>query len=73
MKISHQTVASFHYTLRNSSGEDLETSRDGEATAYLHGANNIIPALETALEGLETGAHTEITLAPEQAYGERRE
>jgi len=73
VKISNQTVASFHYTLRNSSGEDLETSRDGEATAYLHGANNIIPGLETALEGLETGAHTEVTLTPEQAYGERRE
>jgi FKBP-type peptidyl-prolyl cis-trans isomerase SlyD len=73
VKISNQTVVSFHYTLRNSSGEDLETSRDGEATAYLHGANNIIPALEAALEGLEAGAHTEVTLTAEQAYGERRE
>lgn len=73
VKISNQTVASFHYTLRNSSGEDLETSRDGEATAYLHGADNILPALEAALEGLEAGAHTEVTLTAEQAYGERRE
>ncbi|PLW84472.1 peptidylprolyl isomerase [Kineobactrum sediminis] len=73
MKISQQTVVNFHYTLRNEQGEELESSRDADTTAYLHGANNIIPGLEAALSGLEPGAHTEVTLAPEDAYGQRKE
>ncbi|QIB65809.1 FKBP-type peptidyl-prolyl cis-trans isomerase [Kineobactrum salinum] len=72
MKISQQCVASFHYSLRDTEGRELESSHGSEATAYLHGAGNILPALEAALEGLEAGAHVEVTLAPEDAYGERK-
>ncbi|HEY7776240.1 MAG TPA: peptidylprolyl isomerase [Kineobactrum sp.] len=73
MKISQETVINFHYTLCNEQGEELESSSGGDPTAYLHGANNIIPGLEAALEGLEPGAHAEVTLAPEEAYGQRKE
>ena len=55
MQIGPETVVIFHYTLRNEEGEELETSRGGEPTAYLHGANNIIPGLEEAMEGRESG------------------
>lgn len=72
MKISQHSVASFHYSLRNNEGRELESSHGSEATAYLHGADNILPALEAALEGLEEGAHIEVTLAPEDAYGQRK-
>lgn len=73
MNISKHSVASFHYTLRDSEGAELETSRDDEPTAYLHGASNIIPGLEAALEGKTAGDHVEVTLAAEEAYGQRRE
>ena len=73
MNISKHTVASFHYTLRNGEGLELESSRDDEPTAYLHGANNIIPGLEAALEGKGAGDHLEVTLSAEEAYGQRRE
>lgn len=73
MNISQNTVATFHYTLRNEQGEELESSRDADPSAYLHGADNIIPGLESALEGKGAGDHVEVTLAPGDAYGERRE
>ena len=73
MKISQDTVVTFHYSLQNTAGEELESSRGGDPSAYLHGANNILPALESALEGLEAGAQTEVELGPADAYGERRE
>ncbi len=73
VKISQDTVVTFHYSLQNTAGEELESSRGGDPSAYLHGANNILPALEAALEGLEAGAQTDIELAPADAYGERRE
>ncbi|TDG14132.1 peptidylprolyl isomerase [Seongchinamella unica] len=71
MNIGPNNVAIFHYTLRNESGEQLETSRGGEPSAYLHGANNIIPGLEKAMAGHAAGDVFSATLVPEDAYGER--
>jgi FKBP-type peptidyl-prolyl cis-trans isomerase SlyD len=73
MQISAKTVVSFHYVLSNSEGEELETSRGGDPSSYLHGANNIIRGLETALEGHASGDTLRVDLPPEQAYGLRRD
>jgi FKBP-type peptidyl-prolyl cis-trans isomerase SlyD len=73
MLIAAKTVASFHYVLCNSAGEQLETSRDGDPTSYLHGANNIIRGLEAELQGHRTGDTLRVELAPEHAYGRRQE
>lgn len=72
MQIDNGTVVSFHYTLSEAEGGQLETSRDGDPTLYLHGAGNILPALEQALAGKQTGDTLQVTLAPVDAYGERR-
>jgi FKBP-type peptidyl-prolyl cis-trans isomerase SlyD len=69
VQIGPETVVSFHYTLREESGEELETSRGGDPTAYLHGASNIIPGLESAMDGHETGDTYSVTVKPEDAYG----
>ncbi len=73
MQVTNKTVVSFHYTLCNAAGEQLETSRDGEPARYLHGRNNIIRGLEEALRGLEAGATVSVTVPPEKAYGLRNE
>lgn len=72
MQIADKTVVQFHYTLRDESGEELETSRGGEPTAYLHGANNIIKGLENALAGKSTGDVFSATVGPEDGYGQRQ-
>ena len=69
MNIAPETIVVFHYTLRNKEGEELESSRGADPTAYLHGANNIIPGLETAMAGKTAGDVFSSTVTPEQAYG----
>ena len=71
MQIGPETVVSFHYTLRDESGKELESSRGGDPATYLHGANNIIPGLESAMAGHSGGDQFSATVAPEEGYGMR--
>ncbi len=73
MIVEDRKVVTFHYALSNDRGEQLETSRNGDAMSYLHGAGNIIPGLEKAMAGKSAGDRFEVTLAPGEAYGERQE
>lgn len=73
MQIADNTVATFHYTLTRPDGSAIESSRDGEPVTYLHSAGNIIPGLEQALLGKAAGDHVQVTVTPEQGYGERRD
>lgn len=73
MQISKDKVATIDYTLKNDAGQVLDTSEGGQPLAYLHGANNIIPGLESALEGQSVGDEIEVSVPPEQAYGVRNE
>ena len=69
MKIEAGTVVSFHYTLRDEAGTVLESSRGSEPSVYLHGANNIIRGLESAMAGRQAGDIFSASLAPVDAYG----
>ncbi|HOY23866.1 MAG TPA: peptidylprolyl isomerase [Cellvibrio sp.] len=73
MKISADKVVSFHYNLNDVDGSLLETSYDSDPTLYLHGHGNILASLESALEHKAAGDKVSVTLAPDQAYGERKE
>lgn len=74
MTIENDKVVSFHYVLTNEAGETLDSSRErGEPMLYLHGASNIITGLEKAMTGRAAGDSFQVTVAPEEAYGERRE
>jgi len=72
MLISKSTAVEFHYTLSNE-GTQLESSLNDKAMGYLHGHGGLFPALEVALEGKQVGDTLEVTLKPEESYGERRE
>lgn len=72
MLIAAKKVASFHYTLSNEQGEQIESSRERQPMTYLHGARNIIPGLEQALTGKAAGEQFQVTIAAADAYGERR-
>ncbi len=65
-----QRVISFHYTLTDSSGEVIDTSRDSESPfAYLEGMGQIIPGLERAMALLNVGDKRKIEVAAADAYG----
>lgn len=75
MQIAKNTVATIDYTLTDNDGQVIDTSRGQgrQPLAYLHGADNIIPGLEQALEGKQVGDTVKVTVAPEQGYGARDE
>lgn len=71
MQIAERCVAAFHYTLTNDAGEVLDTSRERDPLAYLHGSGNIVPGLEKALTGKQAGDKLKVDVTPEEGYGER--
>lgn len=70
MQIENGAVVSFHYTLSDPDGNAIEDNRDGDPAVYLHGASNIVPKLEQAFAGKQTGDSFELVLEAADAYGE---
>ncbi len=71
MTIEQKKVVTIHYKVTDvASNEVIDSSEGGQPMTYLHGAQNIIPGLEAALEGKQVGDELEVTIAPEDAYGE---
>ncbi len=68
--IGNNAVVSIHYTLTGDAGEVIDSSEGAEPLTYLHGAGNLIPGLEQALVGKAAGAELNVSVAPEQGYGE---
>lgn len=72
MIITQDSVVQLHY--RVSEAQDLiEDSASGEPMLYLHGHQNMLPAIEQALAGKTAGDELTLVVAPKDAYGERDE
>lgn len=69
-KIGADQVVTMEYTLRDATGEVLDTSDGDEPLTYLHGHGQIVPGLEKALEGKAVGDKAQVTVSPEEGYGE---
>ncbi|MCD0159562.1 MULTISPECIES: peptidylprolyl isomerase [unclassified Deinococcus] len=72
MNITQDKVVELDYKL-TVNGEIVDQSEPGEPLVYLHGHSNIIPGLESALEGKATGDSLQVTVQPEEGYGPRDE
>ncbi len=73
MTITENKVVLIHYTLKDNSGETLDSSEGKEPLAYIQGIGNIIVGLEEALLGKIVGDKVNTTIAPEKGYGVRNE
>lgn len=73
MQITKNTVVQFHYTLKDLQGNTLESTQGEDPVAYLHGYNNMMPAIEEKLVDKTVGDVLQFELTPEQAYGPRNE
>lgn len=71
MSITKDKVVQFNYTLKDEQGNVIESNEGQAPIAYLHGHNNMMPGVEKALEGKETGATFTVTLPAAETYGER--
>jgi FKBP-type peptidyl-prolyl cis-trans isomerase SlyD len=72
MQIAENKVVSFHYTLKDENGAQLESSQGSEPMTYLHGHDTVLKGLEEALTGRKQGDSFSVTLTPELAFGELR-
>ena len=74
MKAGKDAVVSIHYMVSDAAGVAIESSRErGEPIAVLLGRGGLIAGVERALEGRTAGERFSVTVAPEEAYGPRRE
>ncbi len=73
MKIEENTVVSFHYTLSEVGGDQLEASERAHPMTYLVGHGNVLAGLERAMNGKQVGDKFQVTLSPAEAYGVREE
>ena len=69
MKVQNNTVVTFDYTLKDFEGNLLDSSSNGDSFAYLHGHGQIIPGLESAMNGRQKGDQFEVVVQPQDAYG----
>ncbi len=70
MQIAKNNVATINYRLSDDAGNVLDSSEQRDPLTYLHGAGNIIPGLETALEGKSKGDKLSVTVSPQEGFGE---
>ena len=68
--VKKDTVVSLSYSLTNAEGQQLDQSSADKPFNYLHGNNQIVPGLENALEGMAVGDKKEVTVPPNEGYGE---
>jgi len=71
MKTANGMVVTMHYTLTDDTGNTIDSSAGRDPLTYLHGYGNIIPGLESALEGCEAGFKSRVDVAASEGYGER--
>ncbi len=73
MNIEKNCVVQFHYSLKDESGEVLESTEGKDPMAYLHGHKNMIVGLEKQMEGKSEGDKFTAQVEPKDGYGERKE
>jgi FKBP-type peptidyl-prolyl cis-trans isomerase SlyD len=68
MKIDQSALVSLDVAMYDAQGNLLE--RSDEPLVYLHGHDDVLPRIEEALAGMETGAKVALQLEPEDAFGD---
>lgn len=55
MKVETGAIVSLRFVMKNATRDVIEDIMNREPVEYLHGAGNILPALEAAVENLRAG------------------
>ncbi len=71
MPIADNTKVAIHYTLKDDSGEVIDSSAGKEPLNYVQGRGMIVAGLEKALAGKEVGDKFSVEVSPAEGYGER--
>jgi len=64
-------VISLEYTLKLEDNQVVDTNVGKDPLTYTQGANQIIPGVESAVEGMTVGESKHVVVAPSKGYGDR--
>jgi FKBP-type peptidyl-prolyl cis-trans isomerase SlyD len=70
MRIARNSVVTIDFTMYGDANEVLESSQDDTPLVYMHGIGELPDGLEEELAGKQAGDEVDVTLLPQQAYGE---
>ena len=70
MNIDINCVVSLQFTLVDADGTEIHKTTADEPMVYLHGWGELIDGLEKALLGKAAGDELEVTVEPDDAYGD---
>jgi FKBP-type peptidyl-prolyl cis-trans isomerase SlyD len=68
-EIQEGAIVTIEYTLTDDTGAVIDSSTGKEPMTYVHGAGQIVPGLERALNGLKIGDQKKVQVRPEEGYG----
>lgn len=69
MAVDNGKRVSIEYTLTLEDDTKVDSNVGREPLSFVHGEQQILPALEEALTGMEAGDSRKVVLPPEQGYG----
>lgn len=70
MAIGNNKVVTMNYTLKDSDGNIIQTTKDNSPFSYLSGSNQILPKLEHEVESMIIGSKKIVKLNSSEAYGD---
>ncbi len=69
MNIDEKLYVAIDYKLALASGEEVDSSPEGQPFGFIAGTGQIIPGLEKELMGKTTGFKAQVVVDPEEGYG----
>jgi peptidylprolyl isomerase len=69
-KVQDGDTVSLHYTGTLNDGTVFDSSEAGQPLSFTVGSGEVIPGFDDGVRGMEVGETRDISIAPEQAYGE---
>ncbi len=70
MVVTKDKIVAIDFTLKDSAGQVLDDSDDGQPLSYLHGVGMLLEGLESALEGKAAGDTLQVIVEPNRGFGE---
>ncbi len=72
LRVAPDVVVTIEYRATLTNGDLVDSTERCGPVTYLHGNEQIFPALEQAVDGLLPGEERRLTLSPKDSYGEHR-
>ncbi len=72
LRVATDTVVTIEYRASLTNGDLIDSTDHCGPVTYLHGNEQIFPALEQAVDGLVAGEERRRTLSARESYGEHR-